>query len=197
MAPTSRVCLRERLTDPQSNEGAEGVTAHSQMSRPLHNPLPARVFFFVFFFLLGHNSDTPLLRSGSSATRQKGRAARERENEWGTLASHRFKRRAAHVRNIEHGDVGIWTIREWPWPSSLTLAYWLCHSHCGSVTYAAVHSGWALLSWRGKLMDATVLPFCLTSQINMAKKVLFCFQFMLSANKPDLWQITCFPLENI
>lgn len=32
------LCVRERLTDPQSSEGAEQVTAHSKMSQSLHNP---------------------------------------------------------------------------------------------------------------------------------------------------------------
>lgn len=38
VAPTSWLRVRERLTDPQSSEGAEQVTAHSKMSQPLHNP---------------------------------------------------------------------------------------------------------------------------------------------------------------
>lgn len=38
VAPTSGVRLSERLSDPQSAKGAEQVTAHSKMSRPLYNP---------------------------------------------------------------------------------------------------------------------------------------------------------------
>lgn len=67
--------VRERLTDPQSGEGAEQVTAHSKMSQPLHNPCVH--FFIVALQLCSHRRRSPALKSLGMVRRSRWQGVRK------------------------------------------------------------------------------------------------------------------------
>lgn len=139
VVPTPGACLSECLTDPQSGEGAEQVTAHPKMSRPLHNPCMYSL------------SWQPAIPSTRSEVFQQHKRSCIREERM-VLASKPCNTQKVSMGVLTLHEWEFWTIGEFSLCLSLTLMlkYWLHHSlpvsDLWSCTFKS-ESGFVKLFW--------------------------------------------------